>query len=374
METVIQKYLRDEHVTIEDYNANAGHVAEAYHVVVVCDYPTNFTETAARRLVRIAQNGPRCGVYPLVIADTSRPMPYGVSFDQLDPHVTNIVERNGAFSLADGDASSWALSLEGAPPADVTQRVIKGHGELAEAGMTVSAPFSDLVAHAGLASGSWQEEAARTVDQLVVPLGPSGARRFQELVFGRGTAHHALVVGPTGSGKSNLLHVLVTTLALKYAPHELDLYLVDFKQGVEFKLYAEVGLPHARVIAIQSEREFGLSVLRGLLAEMNRRGDLFGDAGGPGLIDWMIRTRQTLPRILLLVDEFRIFFTVEDNLSTEATTIIDRLVIQGFGPSAFTSFWLPRRLPEASLCPGRSLIRWPFASSCNARKRIRGWR
>ncbi|HTB02446.1 MAG TPA: FtsK/SpoIIIE domain-containing protein [Bradyrhizobium sp.] len=355
METVIQKYLRDEHKTIEHYNANAGHVVEAYRVVAVCDFPANFTETSARRLVSIAQNGPRCGVYPLIIADTSRSMPYGVSLEELRPHLANVDERDGDFSVIDPDLASWRLTLDEAPPAELTQRFVKGHGELAEAGMRVSAPFSDLAAHAGLASERWEEKTALTSDQLTVPLGPSGARRFQELVFGRGTAHHALIVGQTGSGKSNLLHVLITTLALKYAPDELELYLIDFKQGVEFKLYADVSLPHARVIAIQSEREFGLSVLRGLLAEMNRRGDLFRDAGVPGLTDWRNRTGQKLPRILLLVDEFRIFFTVDDQLSSEATMIIDRLVSQGraFGihivlasQTLAGSFALPRSISD----------------------------
>ena len=55
--------------------------------------------------------------------------------------------------------------------------------------------------------------------------------------------------------------MLITNLALRYSPDEVELYLVDFKKGVEFKAYARAGLPHARVVAIESEREFGLSVL-----------------------------------------------------------------------------------------------------------------
>ena len=63
------------------------------------------------------------------------------------------------------------------------------------------------------------------------------------------TAQHALVAGKTGSGKSTLLHALITQLALNYSPDEVELYLVDFKKGVEFKTYATHGLPHARAIA-----------------------------------------------------------------------------------------------------------------------------
>src|SRR5205085_12267728 len=91
----------------------------------------------------------------------------------------------------------------------------------------------------------------------------------------KGTAQHVLIAGKTGSGKSTLLHALITNLSLLYSPDEVELYLIDFKKGVEFKMYATEALPHARVIAIESEREFGLSVLQRLDAERKHRGERF---------------------------------------------------------------------------------------------------
>ena len=64
-----------------------------------------------------------------------------------------------------------------------------------------------------------------------------------------------------------------------YSPDEVEFYLVDFKKGVEFKTYAVHKLPHARAIAVESDREFGLSVLQRLDAELSRRGNLFRAAG-----------------------------------------------------------------------------------------------
>jgi len=83
METVIQKYLRADFKTIGEYNAQAR-VKEAYRVVVVFDFPTGFGDSAAKRLVTIMRNGPRCGVFPVVIADTSKPLPYGFSLAELE--------------------------------------------------------------------------------------------------------------------------------------------------------------------------------------------------------------------------------------------------------------------------------------------------
>src|SRR5581483_4061429 len=147
-----------------------------------------------------------------------------------------------------------------------------------------------------------------------VPLGRAGARAQQFLQLGHGTSQHVLIAGKTGSGKSTLLHVLITQLALRYSPREVELYLVDFKKGVEFKSYAAYALPHARVVAVESEREFGLSVLQRLDGELTRRGELYRAHGVTDLAGYREAADRAaaagtelppLPRILLIVDEFQ---------------------------------------------------------------------
>ena len=95
-----------------------------------------------------------------------------------------------------------------------------------------------------------------------MPIGRSGATKFQYLEIGKGTRQHALIAGKTGSGKSTLFHIIITNLALWCSPEQVEFYLVDFKKGVEFKCYANRHLPHARVVAIESDRAFGLSVFQ----------------------------------------------------------------------------------------------------------------
>ena len=75
-------------------------------------------------------------------------------------------------------------------------------------------------------------------------------------------------------------------------------------------------------IAIESEREFGLSVLQRLDAELKRRGDLFRAAGVQDVAAYRDKTQATsLPRILLIVDEFQEFFVEDDKLSQEAALL-----------------------------------------------------
>ena len=118
---------------------------------------------------------------------------------------------------------------------------------------------------------------------------------------------------------------------MTYSPQELELYLLDFREGVEFKNYASYNLPHARVIAIESEREFGNSVLDGLLTEMRRRGDVFRDAQVNDLESYHDRTGQSMSRIVLLVDEYHNFFIESDSLSSPAYKLLELLTRQGRG-------------------------------------------
>ena len=86
METVTQKYLRNEYATIEEYNAVAEEVKEPYRVVVVADFPSKFEEKSAGRLAAIAAGGVPCGVLTLVAADTSKALPTGFQLDEIRPY------------------------------------------------------------------------------------------------------------------------------------------------------------------------------------------------------------------------------------------------------------------------------------------------
>jgi S-DNA-T family DNA segregation ATPase FtsK/SpoIIIE len=138
------------------------------------------------------------------------------------------------------------------------------------------------------------------------------------------------VAGKTGSGKSTLFHVMITNLALWCSPEQVEFYLVDFKKGVEFKCYGNRRLPHAKVVAIESDREFGLSVLQRVDEELRRRGDLFRKLGVQDVAGYKrAGGTEPMPRSLLIIDEFQEFFTEEDRVSQSAAVLLDRIVRQG---------------------------------------------
>ena len=323
METVIQKYLGMKFETMEEYNQQAGEIAEPYRLLVVANFPINFTDQAAQRLINIATNGPRCGVYVLVVEDTIAEKPHRFQIADLDRSAT-ILELSGSkFVHRDPAYKQVEVAIDG-PVNEVTyRRIVQSIGRTAADATQVRIPFSRIT----LEEKAWWTHS--TTDFIRVPIGFAGTRRHY-FELGRDTAQHALIAGRTGSGKSNLLHALVVSAALHYSPLELELYLIDFKVGIEFKDYATHALPHVRVVAIQSEREFGLSVLQKLEEEHLRRGDLFREQGVQKLAHY--RQKQPgaiLPRILLIIDEFQLFFREDDGVAEKASTILDNLVRQG---------------------------------------------
>ena len=324
METVIQKYLRNEFESIMDYNEAAGEIAEPIRFLVVCDFPANFTDASAKRLASIATSGPRCGVHTIVLRDTRREMLDALDVATLCANALHVRQVDGQWRIDQGALAALPLIPDEAPPDDLVTDIANKVGAAAVQAGRVEVPFEVI------APNKDEYWTASSEKKLSVSLGRSGATKLQQLVLGVGTAQHALIAGKTGSGKSTLLHALVTNLACWYSPDEVEFWLVDFKKGVEFKTYATHKLPHARAVAVESDREFGLSVLRGLDDELKRRGDLFRDLGVQDVAGFRNSGHESpMPRVLLIVDEFQELFVEDDKLSQDASLLLDRLVRQG---------------------------------------------
>jgi S-DNA-T family DNA segregation ATPase FtsK/SpoIIIE len=323
MEMVIQKYLRNEYPSIGDYNAEAE-VPEPYRFVVIANFPANFTETAVRRLASIASSGARCGVIPIISIDTSQTPPSNFSLEELQSYATTILLKDGRFTWNDPEFSKWPLTVETAPDDQTFTKIVQRVGKEAVAAKRVEVPFERV---APPEDAWWTGDTAK---EIVVPLGPAGAKKTLSMKLGKGTSQHVLIAGKTGSGKSTMMHALITNLSLIYSPNEIQFYLIDFKKGVEFKLYDHFRLPHARVIAIESEREFGLSVLQQLDRELKRRGDLFRDLSVQDLAGYRASGHpEPMPRIMLIIDEFQELFVEDDKLAQDCSLVLDRLVRQG---------------------------------------------
>ncbi len=130
----------------------------------------------------------------------------------------------------------------------------------------------------------------------------------KEVCFEIGEAqNHTLICDHSGSGKSNFLHVLIQNLAFYYAPDEVQLFLLDYKEGVEFNAYTDPILEHARLVSVASSVGFGMSFLSWLCDEIKKRAELFKQFKVKDLGDY--RKHEKMPRLIVVVDEFQVLFS-----------------------------------------------------------------
>ena len=324
MEKVIQKYLRNRYATIDEYNREAGELAEPYRFLVVADFPAGFSEVAVERLSAIMNSGVRCGVYTLLLHDNRQKFPHPLDESQLRRNGVVIVETGNGLCIDDESLARPLVKLEEPPAPVAVDHLINAIGRQCKDAGRVQVPFEII---APKQDKFWTESSEGGVR---VPLGKTGADRLQYLDLGRGTAQHALIAGKTGSGKSNMVHVIITAAAMWYSPKEVEFYLIDFKKGVEFKTYATNRLSHVRVVAIESDREFGLSVLRRIDKELTRRGELFRRARVQDFAGYRKSPdAELMPRTMLIIDEFQEFFVDDDEVAQDAALLLDRIVRQG---------------------------------------------
>ncbi len=149
--------------------------------------------------------------------------------------------------------------------------------------------------------------------EVVVPVGWD--INHKEVCFEIGNEqNHTLICGRSGSGKSNFLHVLIQNLAFYYAPNEIQLFLLDYKEGVEFNAYTDPILEHARLVSVASSVSYGITFLKWLCDEMQKRAELFKQFNVKDLNNY--RKHDEMPRLIVVIDEFQVLFS--DNKSTKA--------------------------------------------------------
>ena len=151
-------------------------------------------------------------------------------------------------------------------------------------------------------------------DLLRVPIGVDAAGEplcldLKESALG-GDGPHGIVVGATGSGKSELLRTLVTSLAITHPPDMLSFVLVDFKGGAAFAGLSQ--LPHVAGVITNLADDLAMvdRMREALFGEQRRRQEQLRRAGHVASLREYHRKRaagtdlEPLPYLLLIVDEF----------------------------------------------------------------------
>ncbi|GAA0624257.1 FtsK/SpoIIIE domain-containing protein [Kribbella sandramycini] len=314
------------HRRFEDLIRETGRVTDPYRLVVLFDYPSGIDQLAQRDLLRLAATAGERGICFLVHHDPSAAADSEVDTKQLLDLLNPVVitgDRAEAAALA-----GVAAKLDPAFDANVAAGICDVVAELAEIAVLPTIDFERTLPD----RISWWKP---VTDEIGTVIGyDDRTPALVRLRSGNPALPHVLVGGAVGQGKSNLLLVLIHGLAARYDPADLEMYLLDFKHGVEFSALGPAGerehwLPHVRVLGIHSDRAFGLAVLRYLSDELARRSEIFKAHGNVADIAELAPGPERPPRILVVLDEFQVLLEDDDELADEAAKLLERLVRLG---------------------------------------------
>lgn len=192
-------------------------------------------------------------------------------------------------------------------------------------------------------------------DRLRVPIGqePSGTSLVLDIKESaqQGMGPHGVMIGATGSGKSEVLRTLVLALALTHSPEQLNFVLVDFKGGATFAGMAS--MPHVSAVITNLGSELALvdRFQDALQGEITRRQELLRAAGNFANVGEYEKARRggrtdlaPLPALLVVVDEF------SELLSAKPEFVESFLNIGRVGRSLYVHLLLAsQRLEEGKL-------------------------
>ncbi|WP_030435061.1 FtsK/SpoIIIE domain-containing protein [Actinoplanes subtropicus] len=307
--------LAGEYTSLRELAAATHRRPEPWRVAVllVAGELSRPEQTQVQRLLR---TGAAAGVHLII-----QGMPV-----QAGPGIEFITAQDGDRA---GMSSAGALPvrLDGGPPQAIVAAACR---RIAEA---VAAGPAPVALDSLLPQELWKESSATG---LTAPLGDSPLG-VPVTVTLSDYPPHALIAGPSGTGKTNLIYAWMGALAARYSPDELAFYLLDFKEGVSFARFAPgrrdpSWLPHVRLVGVNvnNDREFGLALLRFLAEELRRRADAAKRYEVTNLAELRAEDPAgSWPRIVAVIDEFQVLLAGHDSVTNEAADLLEDLARRG---------------------------------------------
>jgi len=309
--------LAGEYDSLRELARATGRRPEPWRVAVLLDDNGREDWTGKQRaqLARILRTGVGCGVHVIVQGDPSA---------LAGPDV-EVVEDTRTTMTADFD-----VLLDPPPPATLVTSTCRAIAERVAQGPE-PAVFGDLLPDDDADLWTFSSAAG-----LTAPIGEGAEGRLIDVTLGDNPPH-ALIGGPSGAGKTNLLYAWIGALTARYGPEELALYLLDFKEGVSFARFAKgrrdpSWLPHVRLVGvnINDDREFGLALLRHLRDELRRRAEAAKLHEATKLEELRHQDPSgRWPRIVAIIDEFQVLLDGRDTVSNEAVGLLEDLARRG---------------------------------------------
>ena len=326
VEDMLQNKFKGEIKSWSAFNLANKKTPVPYKLLIIFGVPEQLTDRSIWYLSRLLEHGPACGVLPVLTLDKDRleDRKYTVLREALDKY-SKRMDSIVPIEIITKHASEINVLEE--------HEFWPNRSQLAVLFASISdryeqsSKFSNILTDLWCNSDYWEHN---SIQGIKVPIGwNTDGKIISFSIGGVNTEHHTLLAGKTGSGKSNLLHVLIHSLCHNYSPSDLNIYLLDYKEGVEFNVYAKANLPQIKLVATESDPEYGVTVLNYLTKELKQRAQEFKKMSVNDFSEYREISLNELPRILLIIDEFQVLFSNGRHVAEPAEKQLSNLLKQG---------------------------------------------
>lgn len=307
----INNILKGTKTTLYQHNKERAFNSSPYVFLFLMDYPQNMTAQSLQALKNIVENGPKCGIFTVIFNVG------GTSMQLLRPEEKQLAEEiaNAGFVLKNGrvydSRGSW-FDVEEEIPTAGFDAFVRHYNEAIKDSQQLTVQLDEL-------EGKVCENG-----EYKIPIGKNLGGETEYMSF-FGSCQDYLMSGATRIGKTNALHVIIYN-TIKYVPNA-ELYLVDFKQGVEFAPYAGLNHPVIKALAVESVPEFGYAVLRHIEDKIKAISELFINNGVKNWKEYYEQTGKVIPVTIVILDEFQHLFDTE--VGKDCSRIIEVIAKEG---------------------------------------------
>lgn len=320
---------------IYEYNEKVEDNKQAIIFLVVNQFPGSLSREELNKINDIIENGPQVGIFTILIKDRDE-LTDDRYFDATKKLVDEILHKVEYCIDFDDDVVKFN-GLKIRPY--IASKSYDVDSQLRAAKKEEQSKDSKIYLDTLFDKEDYLAEKPYPYKQLSFPIGKSGSKPLY-LNLGADSDCHMLITGTTGSGKSYLLHTLILSACYNYSPDEVNFYLMDFKDGVEFKSYSnDMKLPHIKYMALGSKPEEALDILKSLVAQKEALNELFTSASENGVAVTNIESYNKsakvasgelpkIPHTFIVIDEFQVIVNKTNSSGEECAKILKTLAEQ----------------------------------------------
>jgi len=265
--------LRSQYASLEEYNRAAGEHAEPFRILVVLDFPANFTPRAARDLLTIVQNGPHCGVSTIIVSNvklsTKRLSQSLPDFDlhELEKAAAVITWHEQHFTWQEPEFQSCQFELDGLPQQGLVNHILQevGRNPSIPAAIEQNPLFKDV-----LLNLQWRAPREKVKVWLGHPI--TGVEPTP-LSLQRQGGSNLLILGKQEESAIGMLITAMMSLAAQCSPATTRFYVLDLSIVDPARLYVANTSPigfATQLLPPYMERLVNRPVLRAKLPSLMR--------------------------------------------------------------------------------------------------------